>query len=96
MRGLPWGNVSSEVRKMEAAASSPYISSARGSSNQARNRKTRKAYFVTRGIREAHKEGKRRRRFTRANPHRRMSEFNRQEAARKDRKAAERRMRRGE
>jgi hypothetical protein len=99
MKGnLAWGNVSLEERKMMAAdeaASSPYVSSARGSSNTHKgSRKTRNAYFKTRGIREAHKERKRRRRFTRINPYGRMSEFNRQEAVRKTRKAAEREERR--
>ena len=95
---LRWGNVNLQERRMmaaEAAASSPYISSPRGSSNAHKGtRKERNAYFKARGIREAHKERKRRRRFTRANG--RMSEFNRQEAARKTRKAAERKARRGE
>ena len=98
---LRWGNVNLQERRMmaaEAAASSPYMSSARGSSNAHKKgtRKARNAYFKARGIREMHKESKRRRRFMRANPHGRMSEFNRQEAARKTRKAAERKARRGE
>jgi len=91
---LAWGNVNLEERKM-MADSSPYVSSPRGSSNTHKgSRKTRNAYYKSRGIREAYKEQKRRRRFTRINPHGRMSEFNRQEAARKTRKAAEREDRR--
>lgn len=97
---LRWGNVNLQDRRMmaaAAAASSPYMSSARGSSNTHKGtRKARNAYFKTRGVREMHKESKRRRHFKRANPHGRMSEFNRQEAARKTRKAAERKARRGE
>ena len=102
---LKWGNVSEVERRLhgkraaaEAAASSPYMSSARGSSNSHKKgtRKQRNAYFKARGVREMYKESKRRRAFKRETYKGRMSEFNRRENARRTRKAAERKVRRGE
>jgi len=100
-RPFLWGNIAnmsnSFVNKVGLSNAfrevrEPYVSEHRASSGMSNRmtRKERKAHYVRKGILEREKEEARRRKFKYYNPDASESKWLAQEAARKNRKAAER------